>query len=413
MADWLPSYPAYDRVTELVTYQDAIARLLVHYDRHNEGRDAMLARQALGEAMLTLSRFQWRYYKTIYSIRTEAEYDTGTIEYTHSTKTVTLTDGTWPTNAARGTIVIDDVPYPVRTRTSGSAIVLDAERNPGDDVDSDTDYTWFRDMYPLPPDFEAMSDPLDMEYKTGGPDLVHLSSEALQSMSAINSYTPVAYPQYYSIERDPRGGKVLKVAPPPSEARVYNFPIRRKPRPLKVENYNTGTITSTSGSTAVVGVGTSWSDSHVGCVFRAGTATLAPTSQYGALVATDPHDIVYNPAQFERIVTSVTDATNLTLDQDPGVSASSVRYSLSDPLDVDWTVCGEYFYRLLEYKFAMLDMGIDQKVRGQKKAFLNEAEAFARSRNKSVDSLPFGYPWWMGWSALAGEHNVSTDEYAK
>ncbi len=411
MTIYTPTWPEYDRLTSFVTYQDAVERVLVQFSRQNTGRDAMLARQAVGDALLRLSRHPWKFYRSMYQLKTVAEYTTGTIAYTHSTRTVTLTGGTWPSSAAMGTVLIDSVPYPVASRDSDTQLTLREDMNPGDDVASGTSYKWYQDCYILPPDFESMSDPLDAKYQTGGPDLIRVDSETLASLGQMVSYVPVAYPQYYTIERDPRYGKVIRLAPPPSSERTYLFVYRRRPRRLSVVCESTGTITASTSSTTVTGSGTSWTSSYVGCVLRAGTdSSSEPTGPYGAMIGVDPSDVQTNPAVFERIITGVTDATTLTIDVAPDTSVSGVKYTISDPIDVDWTIAGEYFNRLVEYMMTVVDMDISPELRSMKKALQREAFILAADRDRVQDSIPRApYDW--DWADFAGEHNVSTNDY--
>ncbi len=412
MTIYTPTWPEYGRLASFVTYQDAVERVLVHFSRQNIGRDAMLARQAVGDALLRLARHPWKYYRSMYQLRTTAEYTTGTIAYTHSTRTVTLTGGTWPDSAAMGTVLIDTVPYPVASRESDTEIKLREDRNPGDDVASGTSYTWFQDTYVLPPDFESMSDPMDTEYQTGGPDLMRVNSETLASLSQTVQSDPSDYPQYYTIERDPRYGKVIRLAPPPASERTYLFVYRRHPRRLKVFRESTGTITTTASGTTVTGSGTQWTSAYIGCVLRAGTDTAEPTGPYGAMTGVDSIDIQTNPAVFERIITNVSSATELTLDAAPGEAVSGVKYTISDPIDVDWNIAGEYFNRLVEYMFTVVDMDAAPELRAMKKAMLKEAFLLAADRDRMQDSIPRAPLDWE-WYDYAGEHNVTTNEYVK
>lgn len=364
MTNYIPLSPEYTHAAELVTYQDAVERVLAHWDRHNAGRDAYFARSAVSEALRKLGQYRWKWYRSTLILKTEAEYETGTIEYDHTGGTyereLTLSDGTWPTNAALGQVVISQVAYPIETRVSDTVVQLRADANPGTDLAASTTYAWFHNQYRIPPDIIETGEPKDMDRRTGRADLTQMHPDRGLSIDAIYSFDPVEYPWAYSIERDRRSaGKIIRIAPPPSTARSYSMSCRWMPRQLVVEKYQDGTLTTTDGSTAVTGTNTTWTSAHVGCVVRVSANSRVPTSVYGARLNDTKLDMEHNPASVTRIVKSVTDTTHLVLDADPEVSLTSKAYVISDPIDIDWNVCGIYWDRMCEYFFARNQMGMD------------------------------------------------------
>jgi hypothetical protein len=146
----MPSLP-------LTTYKDLIDHL-TDWCGANPGaevqRDAR--RSILSGLRELMTAHRWSYYYQRGRLATVEPYDTGTIAYDHtggaSERMVTLTDGTWPSWAAFGSVVIDDVTYDVATRVSDSVITLTSTSNPGEDVAAETEYTLLRDTYPLAAD---------------------------------------------------------------------------------------------------------------------------------------------------------------------------------------------------------------------------------------------------------------------
>jgi len=419
MADYIPLVPEYDRIAELVTFQDAVEKVLTHFDRPAEERDRFLARRAVSDAVRELSRYPWKWHTGVALLQTEAFYETGTIAYTHATKTVTLTSGTWPANAAWGHIKIDRTVYLVASRVSDSEITLRTDANPGANVAAGESYSWFRQAYPLPPGFiESLSDPHDTAYATGAPNLQRVTNQTLLAIRRLHSATAFAYPSYYAIERDPRRAvKVFVISPPPSTARTYEYVYRRRPRMPQTEKYFTGRATVTSGSTAVVGTGTAWASKHVGCVLRVSENDSAePTSVYGNRRTDGGMEVHQNPAALTRIITAVADATHCTIDAAADVSLSAKRYTISDWLDVDWDVCGEYFDRLTEWYFAA---GAHETAVGesridpieQRQAMAMNAFHRAADHDRMRDSVNTSVARWTSWDAYLGPDNVST-EYA-
>jgi hypothetical protein len=410
MTTYTPLTPEYTIAAELVTYQDAVERVLAHWDRHNDGRDAYFARSAVAEALRKIAQYGWKWYRGTLLLTTTASYSTGTVEYTHSTRTLTLSDGTWPALAALGRVLIDDNVYSVESRTSDTAIVLRTDENPGANVDAGTSYTWFRDQYRLPPDVIELGEPKDNERATGGPDLVQFGLDRRLSASVVRTYEPETYPWAYAIERDRRAaGKSLVLVPPPKTARTYAMASRWLPRPLNVERYNTGTITVTSTGTTATGTGTSWSSKHVGCVLRISENSRLPTSQYGARSNDLSLDMEVNAPSVTRMVTAVGGATSLTLDAAPGVALTGKAYTLSDPIDIDWNVCGIYWDRMVEYLFARNQMGIAGETLSMYARQMNQAFLEAVDMDALTNPAPNGLPLHRG--IYEGDFDFSSLEW--
>ena len=97
-------------IPELLTYQDALEHLESHTNSgtmDSERRDFKSA--AIGAYSDLASRYDWLYFHTELDIRLDAAVTDGTVEYTNSTRRVTLTGSTWPANAIEGRIKISDV----------------------------------------------------------------------------------------------------------------------------------------------------------------------------------------------------------------------------------------------------------------------------------------------------------------
>ena len=390
---YIPLSPEYEIAAEMVTYQDAVERVLAHWDRHNEGRDAYFARSAAAEALRRMASYAWKWYSSSMRLTTTAGYSTGTVAYTHSTYTLTLSDGTWPALAALGRVLIGTDVYSVVTRVSDTEVTLRQDENPGADLDAGTTYEWFRDQYRIPPDIIQMGEMNDLEKATGGPDLVQFYDERRLAGSVTRSHEPVTYPWGYSIERDRRAhGKAITFLPPPLTARSYVIQVRRMPRPLTVEKYSTGTISVTNGSTTATGSGTAWSSKHVGCVLRISEDGRPPTSVYGSRRMNSELDMMHAPAAVTRVVTAVANATSLTLDADPETTLAGKAYVLSDPIDIDWPVCGTYWDRMVEYLFARNQMGIEGSLLASYGQQMRMAFLEAVDLDKVTDPLPNGLP---------------------
>ena len=98
---------------------------------------------------LLFSMHDWAYFHRTGSIVTKAAYTTGTISVDTSTGIVTLTGGTFPSDAAIRHIRIDTVWYPVKSRDSGTQLTLFTEDQPEADQ-TDVSYVLQQVVYPLP-----------------------------------------------------------------------------------------------------------------------------------------------------------------------------------------------------------------------------------------------------------------------
>jgi len=343
-----------------------------------------------------MGQYRWKWYRSTLLLTTTAAYTTGTVEYDHVggsvSRELTLTDGTWPELASFGQVLIGDVAYLIDNRVSDTIVQLRADSNPRSDVTAGTAYKWFRNQYQIPPDIIELGEPKDLERGTGGPDLVQLHPDRTLGIDSTWSFEPTEYPWGYSVERDRRStGKIMRIAPPPSTARTYAMACVWMPRRVAIEKYETGTVTTVSGSTAVVGVGTSWTSAHIGCVIRVSSNSKPPTSQYGARRNGTDLEMEHNPASVARIVTAVADTTHLTLDADPGVSLSGKAYVISDPIDIDWNVCGIYWDRMCEYFFARNQMGFDADTLRGYAGQVRGAYLEAIDTDRFMDPAPNGF----------------------
>lgn len=282
---------------------------------------------------------QWAYYYQRGRLTTSAHYNTGTITFDFtggaSERLVTLASGTWPTWAASGTLLISGVRYEVSSRLSSTTLQLSVNSNPGEDVAAGTEYDLYKDTYTLPGDFITCGEMVNVS---------NPSSLAYTDPSEWNKKFRIVQgpstPHYWTITNDPRyfGVLAIRFYPPPDDDYQIDFMYHRRPRDLLVELYDTGTVSTTNGSTTLTGTGTTFTSSMVGCVIRFSTnSTDAPTGPTGD-----------NPATLERVITSYTSATSLTLDSDPGVSLSGVKYTISDPVDLQEGALLTYLLRECE-----------------------------------------------------------------
>lgn len=312
---------------QLFTYKDLIDHL-VDYIGSNASKEAVRdARRAAQDGCRELaSAHSWSYYMQRGRIVTSDDYTTGTLAYDHTggayERMVTLTTGTWPSWAALGQLVIDNVVYQVAERKSDSIITLTYAHNPGEDVAAGETYTLYRDSYPMPSDFQAAGD-----FLNAANSLWLHYVEPNEWMKRQRVYHGVASPCMYTFTSDENymGSMAVRFFPPPDDDYPMDFLYKRRPRQLYYDEYSTGTATNTAASTTVTGTGTSWTDRMIGSVLRlSASTTVAPTGLAGG-----------NPYDVERVITAVASTTSLTVDASITDAHSAVKYAISDPVDVE------------------------------------------------------------------------------
>jgi len=115
------------------------------------------ARQYINDAYIrNCECHPWQHLLKRFTLQTEAEYNTGTIDISANTNSVALTDGAWVVSwgtapsMRRMSIANREEPYDVTIFPSTTSATL-ADTYIGDDVAAGS-YNLFRDTYPLPTD---------------------------------------------------------------------------------------------------------------------------------------------------------------------------------------------------------------------------------------------------------------------
>jgi hypothetical protein len=340
---------------ELWTFQDAVEHVLDLYDLERQSLNVRKARRSILTAYRNLANaHRWSYYCRRQQVRTEASQDTGTVTYTHSTRTVTLTGSTWPANAARGKINIEDNIYEIESRTSDTEIVLPEASTPGSDITDAASYEWFRSSYPMPAGVR-MASPV---VKVGESRfLEHVTPHELMSRYVGNTSPSDPYIYAFHSDGEKAGEVCIEFWPPPTESKIYDFMAEVSPRQLFTEVVDTGTVT-TSGTAATFDSSV-LSSRNTGSIIRFSQNANLPTSVVGGLGGAD------NPYYAQRIITSVTSGTAAVIDSALTTEVSGVRYTISDPIDVEAGAMFSCFLRMCEAEFAR---AINSKDATQKEA---------------------------------------------
>lgn len=352
MADYLPSRPSQFWSVNIHTFADAVDRVLEAFDIDASNRHMRRAVRSCMDAYREIPNYhEWSYLQRQGQLVTETSQSV-TCSYDHtggaSERLVTLTSGTFPTNASWFWLKIGNASYRISSRLSSTTAQLDVSLNPGTDVSS-TGATLVRYEYPLPIDFRA------------GQRLVSVSRDWFPQYVShdafLRRYGGSNNPSIYTITASGNrfGIPVVEFDSGHESAVTYEFRYKARPRPIALfdqsPEYTTGTV-STSGTT-VTGSGTAWTSRMIGCVIRVSSSADSPSGQVGS-------ERVYNPFAEQRIVTAVASSTSLTIDSDFESSYTDVGHSIGDPLDVE-EIMLDPLYRYAEWQYSMQSGDVGDK----------------------------------------------------
>ena len=247
---------------------------------------------------------------------------------------LTLTGATWPADAIDWAVRIDtgdnEVVCDIEERKSNTVVTLNATMCPVADVAAGATFIAYPRYYRLPNDFCSMDAPVEEALQSLGQYVS--PSEMLRLDRYYNTSGEICY---YTIAPVPDlyGTMGLFVQPYSDENRTLDFIYNRKPRELRYVgtdlSESPGTIAVVAGTATVTasGTGTSgvFTDEHVGSLLRIGTSTTKlPTGLDGLL-----------PYAEQRVIASCDSDTVVTLDANISTSRSGVKYSITDPIDLD------------------------------------------------------------------------------
>lgn len=390
---------------EIPTFQDAYEHLCLVFGIQSTTINDRKCRAAVLQAFNDfVGARRWNRYQSLLRIVTSARQTSSTITYTHtggsSERMVTLASGTWPTWAELGELVIDSVVYPVDKRVSSTVLTLYEAYNPGANVAAGTSYAIQRDTYSLPDDFYQMGRLIDVQSRRllwfETPEEQLLRKRAVSWTGIPTGFAVVSHPKY-------TGGLAVRFDPIPTTARTFDGMYWRSPRSLRLVTYATGTVSVTAGTATVTGAATpAWTTQangiRPGAVIRFGLdGTNAVTSTQGYLSG-------YYPFVEQGVIRSIDSATQITLEQATTYTHAAVKYTISDPIDMEAGAQLNYFWRLLEAKYAQLDSRQDAAARAA--VAYNEMLWAKTEDTKLVMPEPYDIAY-AGLGTIAGDIDVT------
>jgi hypothetical protein len=328
-----PTSPVTSAGANVFLFSDAVDNVVDYLGGATQDPEQRIVRRSIYNAYNRIfAERSWAHLYKHTRIQLNPLYNTGTVAYSQSSLTVTLTGGSFPSWAANGRIRINS------TTTDGSntamvcgisafptstTLLLDANLNPGGDIAAGASYTLFQDVYPLPSDFRKAQKPTT--YSTW--DSLYISPEDWQWLEWHANVQ--GYPVRWTIMGDTTniGQYNLCVQPYPTNSVPFDMIYARGGRNIRYTGYETasrtGTISVTANSTAVTGSGTSWTTAMAGAYMRFSATSTQPDG-FGGL----------NPYVEECRIRSVADGGHLTLYTAPLNTYSATGFVISDPIDL-------------------------------------------------------------------------------
>lgn len=381
--------PVIQSGTEVFTFQDAVEHLLDLHEIDRNGLNERRARAAVLQAYRDLPfRHTWNYYYRQRLLQTVTQQTSSTITYDHtggaSERLVTIAAGTWPSWAAYGRLIIDEVAYEIEDRKSPTTLTLEATSNPGADLAAGTSYVLYQSAYPLPADFRSLCRIWDVDENR---ELKRIDPSQHHSGLMVSYKTPATpYEVAVRATGEYQGGFQLHFSPPPDTAKTYDMLYVAAARKLSIDEYSTGTVSVTSGDATVTGTApASFPTNCVGSVIRFSSTPALPSGLVGALDGTD------NPFVLQGIIKEWTDATHVELSEAPTVSLSGVAFTISDPLDIEPGAMLTAMLRAAEAEFCVKAGRKDDQMRLAlaRQALLEAMEADARLENLGKRLPPY------------------------
>jgi hypothetical protein len=327
----------------VATYFDALDNLSWFCQAQGTGAGQEVLRRAVRMAYREIvAARDWQCMVRNGRISIHAAQTTGTIAYNNTTRQATLTGATFPLWCINGSLRIGDVVSDIESQQNDTVVTLDATLNPGEDVAAGTSYTLYQRYYLLPSNFVAMAGTMAEQSWLIGQ---YITPAQMFSLDRYEDTTGSI--QWYTIAQaqDLYGSMALYVHPASDADETLDVAYKSRPRDIRYTGMDTadkaGTISATSGTATITGVGTSFSSAHIGSILRIGTTSADPTGIEGK-----------TPYVEQRTITAVASATSCTLDANVSASYSGVKYNISDPIDLDVSLY-DAFLRACENQIAL------------------------------------------------------------
>lgn len=385
-------------MADYLTFDDAVQHLAMLHNIPLEGRTLGVSRQAVLDAYRRIpSMHDWNYYRRMQLIHIPEPYSTGTVTYENSSRTLTLTGGTFPNDVIDGRITIDRVSYEVSRRISSTALELAANLNPGKDITSGVSYEWVKLRHLLSDDFGSVIAAVDPE-RPAPLGVVRLDdamflSESGSSLTFPSRFAVVRSQNYPSrwefwIPHNVYSGRTVRV--------LY---IAKPVQPKIFFESGTGASINTQEVTMP---SSTVRENHVGSVIRISANTSTPTPNCGRQAA-DFSSWENNPFQFESVISDVDVSGNKVYTADSSETVLSGKaWSISSHLDVNRGAMQNLLHKLAEEQYlnTVKSDSRSERARAREASLAALVEAQIEDTKTFAGMSPLQSSWPLGLSDI-------------
>lgn len=310
--------------SDTYTYADIVYRLLAKRGLTGSSREMYMLRVAVQDALTELSgRAHWRHYQRRVAVTTEAVAQYTNASFVASTNLLTISTGSWPTNAAFGEIVYGEHRYKVVSRNSNTELLLSPVTSPVANFTGTV--TWMRPSYTLPYQIKQIRSVMDED-----------ASRPLAYMDPIEAirHRKLARTTGQSLRYTVRpsenymGLMEIEFSPVPASARRFEVGMAVRPRPFSTFELTGTDGAYTSGSAEFTSASANFTQQHVGCVLR-----LSPTSTLPK--GRSQFDDARSDYSIQVFIKSVTNSTTVVCTEAFTSTGTGKGYTVSDPADIN------------------------------------------------------------------------------
>lgn len=329
------------RARPVFTIADAVDEVLLAFGIDSAGDHLTWAKMAVRSALSIFPGERcWSYWLRNGAVTTVEPQTTGTVAYTASTSTLTLTGATWPSDMLYRRVQIGTVAYQVEKVLTTTTLVL--KDGPAENVASGASYKAVRVEYPVPENARRIT---ALRSPSGTCDVAYVSPQDVLELRTRNESPGL--PEWYTLRGDSvrYGQMAFEFGPAPNSSKRYEYLYYASPGEQSFQQYgkrvqqDTGLVSWSAAGTTITNGDAVFASSMIGSVIRFSEDNSPPTGRYGD-----------NPFTTERIVTAVGSTTTLTVDSAIAAAGTNVGYSVSDPLDIAPELW-EAFMRCAELEF--------------------------------------------------------------
>ena len=320
------------RSTRRLLYSDVIEHLTMLAQGYGVGVPLDAIKAVVANAYDELVQaWEWSYLSGVIPLLFPASLYAGAASCDSSTGLVTLRGSKWPSWAMDGALIVRGETYRANEVLSESVARIEP---PYPSFDNES-FLFGMAAQELPEDFLSTEGPVNSE--------IYTHSTPWEIFSLYRNAPCQGTIRRWTISGGDDGGMDFLVYPMADRATTIELPFRRRARELLISGYSApnyaGTVTLAGGT--ITGVGTAFHPRMIGSVLRLSRSINVPTGLSGK-----------EPFLSEHRILGIVSATQLTVENSSEITAASVGYRVSDPLDISRSM-QDAMLRLAEKHFAV------------------------------------------------------------